>query len=577
MTATGVTHGADIAALRAWGAGAADGGRVLEEIGPRLGRALAGVGWSGPDQRRFTEDWNGRLAPLLTSVGSALTAASTSVGREADEQEITSAATPWGGSAPSVSGGSPTPTGGAPLGHVSDPAADAAREAAEAAWARGAGGVLLGGVGAAVAGPAGGLLGAVVGPHLVDRMVGVADARADRTSVTDVTNEITIIDRAPQGPGDVLHDMADMYDHPGTVRADLLTGPDGRQVGIVYVSGTQDWSGDSDGSNPMGVYGAVGAAAGKDTPLNRLALEAMATLPPDVPIHFATHSQGSFVALDLAADPYVRSRYTIASVITTGAGGGNFAIPDTIQVVSARNPFDPVARIGGAPSGAIDVTGSWSNAHPHSSREYAAMVARSDNPALARWWRETGIDPRSTVSTRVFRGTPDSAGRKATARTWDLLPDNATRHARAAHLPLGADPAKLVEDGHSALLAGSLRGAALLRTELIDHALAAQDLASIEQALSLARHVATFTARDGALDDPIVTGEVMLQLTEHLTYTGRDGEPQHLDPVTLADLLLTARDRHRDGPRPSEAFDDQHPDAEHLAVNYPLDAAGITL
>ncbi|PWD49896.1 hypothetical protein C8046_03560 [Serinibacter arcticus] len=393
MTAA-VTHGADVAALRTWQTSAADGGRDLEEIGHRLGLAVAGMAWSGQDQRRFTEDWSGRLSPMLRGVASALVSASAAVGREADEQETVSAAAPG-----------PVAPGGAPLGYAGDPAADAAREAGEAGWARGAAGVLLGMVGHVLGGPAGSLLGTVVGPRLVDRVVGVADARADRTSVTEVTNEIGITDTAPRGPGDVLHDLADMYDHEGTVRTDLLTGPDGRQVAILYAPGTQDWSGDPSGTNPMGVYGAVGAASGKDTPLRRLMLEAMATLPPGVPIHLATHSQSSFAGLDLAADPYVRSQHTIASVITTGAGGGNFVVPDSVQVVSARNPFDPVARIGGAPSGAIDVAGTWSGDHPHSSREYAAMVGRSDDPALARWWRETGIDPRSTVTTRVFRGT----------------------------------------------------------------------------------------------------------------------------------------------------------------------------
>lgn len=395
MTAAGVTHGADIAALRAWETAASDGGRHLEEINHRLGLSVAGVAWSGQDQRRFAEDWTGRLAPLLTSVGSALASASTAVGREADEQETVSSDGPSG-----------TPiTAGVGLGYASNPATDSAREAGEAGWARGAAGVLLAMVGHVVAGPAGSLLGTVLGPRLVDRVVGVADARAERTSITEVTSELAITDRAPRGPGDVLHDMADMYDHEGAVRTDLITGPDGRQVAILYAPGTQDWSGDASATNPMGVYGAVGAASGKDTPLRRLMLEAMATLPPGVPIHLATHSQSSFAALDLAADPYVRAQHTIASVITTGAGGGNFEVPDHIQVVSARNPFDPVARIGGAPSGAIDVAGTWSGDHPHSSREYAAMVERSDNPALARWWRGTGIDPNSTVTTRVFRGT----------------------------------------------------------------------------------------------------------------------------------------------------------------------------
>ena len=401
MSTGAITHGADIEALRTWGTTAADGGHSLEEIGPRLGRALASIGWAGQDHRRFTEDWNARVTPLLTSIGASLADASAAVGREADEQEITSAAGPSGlATSPSAPG-----TRNTPSSYTPDPVADAAREAREAAWARGAGGAVLAGLGGAVAGPAGAAIGAIAGPQLVDKMVSVADARAKRTTVTEVTNEITIKDTAPRGPGDVLHDMADMYNHNGAVRYDLVTGPDGKQAAVIYVPGTQFWAPNPNSPHPMDAFGAVGAAAGKDTPLHHLVREVTATVPPGVPIHFATHSQSSFVALDLAADPYFRSQHNIASVMTTGAGGGNFDIPSNIQVVSARNPIDPVARIGGAPSGAIDVTGTWSDSHPHSSREYANMVARSDSPELSQWWRSTGIDPNSTVTTRVFRGT----------------------------------------------------------------------------------------------------------------------------------------------------------------------------
>jgi hypothetical protein len=134
-------------------------------------------------------------------------------------------------------------------------------------------------------------------------------------------------------------------------------------------------------------------------------LAAMDEIPAGVPIHLATHSQSSFAALDLAADPYVRARHDIASIITAGAGGGNFDIPAGTTVVSVRNPFDPVARIGGAPAGAIDVTGSWSSDHPHSSHEYANLLGRTRSPELDAWWRSVGVEVGSTVTTRVFQGT----------------------------------------------------------------------------------------------------------------------------------------------------------------------------
>src|SRR5690606_41330031 len=47
--------------------------------------------------------------------------------------------------------------------------------------------------------------------------------------------------------------------------------------------------------------------------------------------------------------------------------------------------------------------GSWTGAHPHSSREYANLVGRSSSPELAAWWRGVGIEPGSTMTTRVLR------------------------------------------------------------------------------------------------------------------------------------------------------------------------------
>ncbi|WP_156251259.1 WXG100 family type VII secretion target [Pseudactinotalea terrae] len=369
---TAVSHGADLAALRDWSAAAGAGAEQLQEIATGLDRCLTVFAWTGPDHLRFSEAWQRHLTPALRDVSAGLAAASDQVAREANEQEN---------------------------------ASNDAREAREAGWARGAGRAILGLLGGAIGGPVGTILGALAGPRLVDHLVGVADVRADRTVVTEITAGAGIRDALPTSPADMLHDMSAMYDHDGAVRVDLVTRPDGSQVALMYVPGTQDWSMDTEGSNPMGAYGAVGAASGKDTPLRQLMLESMQEIPEGVPIHLATHSQSSFAALDLAADPYVRARHDIASVVTTGAGGGNFDIPEGTTIVSVRNPFDPVARIGGAPERAIEVIGAWSGDHPHSSDQYAALVARASSPELDAWWRSVGIDPGSAVETRVFQGT----------------------------------------------------------------------------------------------------------------------------------------------------------------------------
>ncbi|CAM3397943.1 hypothetical protein OCAE111667_07680 [Occultella aeris] len=391
-----VTHGAEVAALRDWASAAAAAARTLADVAGRVEIAVAALTWSGPDRQRFADDWTGRCAPGLRGVGDALLSASAQVARDAVEQENVS-------TAPVDTGPTPAPTGDPFAGP--DAAADAAREAREAGWARGAGRVLLGLIASAVGGPVGAVLSAVAGPRLVEHLVGVADDRAARTSVADVTDEVVIADTLPTGPTDLLHDMADLYEHDGAVRLDVITRPDGSQIALMYVPGTQDWSLDPDGANPMGAYGAVGAVSGKDTPIRRVMLAALDRVPDGVPVHLATHSQSSFAALDLAADPFIRARYDLASIVTTGAGGGNFEVPAGTTLVSVRNPLDPVARIGGAPDAAIEVTGVWDSVNPHSSRAYADLLARTPSPELDAWWRGVGIEPGSTMQTRVLRGT----------------------------------------------------------------------------------------------------------------------------------------------------------------------------
>lgn len=386
MSAGPVTHGADVAALRGWAAAASDGAARLEDLVLGLDHALVTLPWSGPDQQRFLEDWQRRHSPAVRGASRALVHASDRVSLDADEQELAS-------------------TDGGTLGGTLPARATIEREAREAGWARGAGRVLLGLVGHAIGGPLGAVLGAVAGPRLVDHLVGVADERADRTTVAEITHRVPIRDTPPTGPADVLHDLADSYEHDGAARVDVITRPDGSRLALVYVPGTQDWSFDTDGANPMGGYGAVGAASGKDTPIRRVVLAAMDAVPEGVPIHLATHSQSSFAVLDIAADPYLRARYDIASIVTTGAGGGTFDVPSGTTLVSVRNPFDPVARIGGTPEDAIDVTGTWLGDHPHSSREYANLMGRSTSPELEAWWRGLDIEPGATVDVRVFQGT----------------------------------------------------------------------------------------------------------------------------------------------------------------------------
>lgn len=94
----GVSHGADVAALRATA-------QELETAAEQLGSAVLAITvrayrfeWNGPDATRFRGDWDGIHAPGVAAVARALVDAALHLTREAADQEATSSG--GGGSAP---------------------------------------------------------------------------------------------------------------------------------------------------------------------------------------------------------------------------------------------------------------------------------------------------------------------------------------------------------------------------------------------------------------------------------------------------------------------------------------------
>lgn len=90
--------GADVFALRELGRTLTRGGERLVETSTQLSGELQRAGWRGQDADAFREQWNGRLSGLLREASARLVEAGGQLGRQADEQELASAA--GGGAGP---------------------------------------------------------------------------------------------------------------------------------------------------------------------------------------------------------------------------------------------------------------------------------------------------------------------------------------------------------------------------------------------------------------------------------------------------------------------------------------------
>jgi uncharacterized protein YukE len=62
----------------------------IQSLVSQLGRALEGVGWSGPDADRFKTDWQGKHATELKAVSEALRTAAQSIRRNMQDQQSAS-------------------------------------------------------------------------------------------------------------------------------------------------------------------------------------------------------------------------------------------------------------------------------------------------------------------------------------------------------------------------------------------------------------------------------------------------------------------------------------------------------
>ena len=114
----------------------------------------------------------------------------------------------------------------------------------------------------------------------------------------------------------------------------------------VDIRGTQSFAIGQSGPQDMttNLQGVAGMASDQ---LNAI-MEAMdaAGISPEDAVEFAGHSQGGIMAAQLAADPAVRARYNVVSVVTAGSPTATVA-PSDVPVLSYENSGDIVPGLDG--------------------------------------------------------------------------------------------------------------------------------------------------------------------------------------------------------------------------------------
>ena len=123
----------------------------------------------------------------------------------------------------------------------------------------------------------------------------------------------------------------------------------------VDIRGTQSFAIGQSGPQDMttNLQGVAGMASDQ---LNAI-MEAMdaAGISPEDAVEFAGHSQGGIMAAQLAADPAVRARYNVVSVVTAGSPTATVA-PSDVPVLSYENSGDIVPGLDGNATRGDNVT-----------------------------------------------------------------------------------------------------------------------------------------------------------------------------------------------------------------------------
>lgn len=157
--------------------------------------------------------------------------------------------------------------------------------------------------------------------------------------------------RAPSSLPDAVQAVADLRpDHgaiPGSIQVRRTDHPHGRRSWTVLVPSTQEMT--LGMPNPVDNLSNLQAYAGYATDVEAGIIAALDQLgvAPGEEIALIGHSQGGLISLRLAADPLVRARFNITTVVTAGSPVGHLPVPDDVAVLSLEHLEDPIVGLDG--------------------------------------------------------------------------------------------------------------------------------------------------------------------------------------------------------------------------------------
>ena len=176
-------------------------------------------------------------------------------------------------------------------------------------------------------------------------------------------------DTAPDSHYEGAATSADIIDHISDMRGGdsnngeiaieehVTVGEDGTltRSWTVDIRGTQSFGiGETGPQDTLANLQGVGAMSSDQLDAIKEAMDA-AGIAPGEAVEFAGHSQGGIMATQMAADPTVRARYNVVSVVTAGSPTATIA-PDDVPVLAYENFGDIVPGCDGTATRGDNVT-----------------------------------------------------------------------------------------------------------------------------------------------------------------------------------------------------------------------------
>lgn len=203
---------------------------------------------------------------------------------------------------------------------------------------------------------------------------------------------------------------------PGSIQVRRTDHPDGRRSWTVLVPSTQDMH--VGRPNPVDNLSNIQAYAGfaTDVEAGIIAALGQSGARPAEPVALVGHSQGGLTSMRLAADPLVRARFNVTTVVTAGSPVGHLPSPEGVAVLNLEHLEDPFLGLDGTenPAEADRVTVSRSLATEAGWRTGILAEESHDLATYVRTAQLAGADPEVA---RIAEGLAEVTGRPGVSTT----------------------------------------------------------------------------------------------------------------------------------------------------------------